>query len=73
MSRRRPAPSALRTAISSDRAVPRAIIRLATLAHATSRSSDTAPSSISSTGLASPAIWSRSVNAASRHFCAAPA
>ena len=53
-SRPRPAPSAVRTAISRRRASDRAISRLATLAQAMSRTNATAAISVSSAGRSAP-------------------
>ncbi len=60
MTRQRPAPSALRTAISLARAVPRASSRFATLAHAINSTKTTAPTRTRSAGAVSPALTSRS-------------
>ncbi len=61
-SRSRLAPSAVRTAISFERAAARASNRLATLAQAMSSTNPTAPSSTSSAGRTSPtARWASGV------------
>ncbi len=60
MSRRRPAPSAARSAISLRRPAARVIWRFATLTHAMRSTDPTAPSRTRSAGLISPANCSRS-------------
>ena len=55
-----PAPSAARIAISRSRAVVRASIRLATFAHAISKTNPTVPSSTSSAGRVLPTMRSYS-------------
>ena len=54
--RPRPAPMAARTDISRARAVARASNRLATFAHAISRTSVTAPMAVSVTSVTSPGM-----------------
>ena len=69
MMRRRPAPSAERTAISRERPADRARVRLATFAHAISSTRATALSSISSRSreLATMSLWSGTTPTSSFH------